>query len=64
MSVKSHLLTVKLFRPPPSVAKTVTGEVVLKWLRQVLGQFGLAMDDLASAVTDAGSDVTSGVGSA
>lgn len=64
MKVKSHLLAVKLFRPSPLIAKKVTGKVVLKWLRQVLGQFGLTMDDLAGAVTDAGSDVKSGVGSA
>lgn len=57
MQVKSHLLAVKLFRPPPSM-----GEVVLKWFRQVLGQFGLTLNNLAGAVTDAGSDVKGGVG--
>lgn len=60
---RTHLLAVKLFRPDPSLGK-ITGGVVLKWLRQVLAQHGLHTKDIAGAVTDAGADVSTGVGSA
>lgn len=59
--LRTHLLAVKLFRPDPQLGK-VTGQVVMKWLRQVLAQHGLQDKDIAGAVTDAGADVSTGVG--
>ena len=60
ITLRTHLLAVKLFRPDPSLGK-ITGEVVMKWLRQVLAQHG-ARENIAGAVTDAGSDISTGVG--
>lgn len=60
MNLQTHLLAVKLFRPYPSLGK-ITGKVVMKWLRQVLAQHGLRLEDIAGAVTDAGCDVRNGV---
>ena len=62
MRLETHLLAVKLFRPASSLGK-VTGEVVMKWVRQVLAQNGLKPEDFAGAVSDNGSDVSTGVGS-
>eukprot|EP00904_Undaria_pinnatifida_P011834 jgi/Undpi1/7781/HiC_scaffold_23.g10254.m1 len=61
--VQTMLLAVKHFRPAPSLGK-VTGQVVMLWVRQVLAQNGLHEKDIAGAVTDAGSDVRTGVGEA
>lgn len=63
MILMTHLLAVKLFRPDPSLGK-ITGTVVMKWIRQVLAQHGLREKDIAGAVTDAGADVSTGVGRA
>lgn len=60
---QTHLLAVKLFRPDPSLGK-ITGEVVMKWARQVLADHGIAEKDIAGAVTDAGADVSTGLGKA
>lgn len=69
MRAKSHLLAVKLFRPatnpPPGGGSTAAvGEVVLKWVLQVLGQFGMRAEDVAGAVTDAGVDVRGAIAAA
>ena len=40
------------------------GEVVLKWVLQVLGQFGMRAEDVAGAVTDAGVDVRGAIAAA
>ena len=61
--LRTHLLAVKLFLPNPSLGK-ITGAVVLKWLLTVLAQHGVAQKDIAGAVTDAGADVSTGVGRA
>lgn len=61
MVLRSSLLAVKLFRPSPTLGK-VGGEVVMKWVRQVLAQHGLDPGKFAGAVSDAGSDVKTGVG--
>ncbi|CAM9762552.1 unnamed protein product, partial [Sphacelaria rigidula] len=63
MDVKMHLLALKLFRPHRSFDKH-GGDVVFKWIIQVLAQHGIRQEDIAGAVTDAGSDVRSGVVSA
>lgn len=61
MTLRSYLLAVKLFRPASSLGK-ITGEVVMKWVNQVLAQHGLKPGDFAGAVSDVGSDVSTGVG--
>jgi len=61
MILQTHLLAVKLFRPDPSLGK-ITGRVVMKWATQVLAQHGIDKEDIAGAVTDAGADVSTGVG--
>ena len=61
--LRTYLLAVKLFRPDPSLGK-ITGEVVMKWARQVFADHGIAETDIAGAVTDAGADVSTGVGKA
>lgn len=63
MDVKTHMLALKLFRPHQSFNKH-SGDVVFKWMVQVLAQHGVGQDDIAGGVTDAGSDVRSGVESA
>ena len=57
MILRTYLLVVKLFRPDPSLGK-ITGEMVMKWLRQVLAQHGAREKGIAGAVTDAGSDIS------
>ncbi|CAN0307318.1 unnamed protein product, partial [Ectocarpus sp. 13 AM-2016] len=54
-------LAVKLFQPCSALGPT-TGTVVVKWVVQVLAQHGLRPSDFAGVVSDAGSDVSSGVG--
>ncbi|CAN0044929.1 unnamed protein product, partial [Ectocarpus sp. 12 AP-2014] len=61
MILRSYLLTVKLFQPCSALGPT-TGTVVMKWVVQVLAQHGLRPSDFAGVVSDAGSDVSSGVG--
>lgn len=61
MVVRTHLLAVKLFRPDPSFGG-ITGEVVLKWVRQVLVQHHIGDEDVIGAVTGSGADVRRGVG--
>ena len=39
-------------------------QVVLKWVLQVLGQFGMRAEDVAGAVTDAGVDVRGAIAAA
>lgn len=60
MDVRTHLLAVKPFRPNPSLG-SVTDKVVTVWLRQVMGQHGVADSDVGAAVTDAGADARRGV---
>lgn len=62
-NLRTHLLAVKLYRPAPELEKSVTGDIVMKWVKQVLRQFHLGNEDIAGAVTDARKDVRSGVGS-
>ncbi|CAM9198236.1 unnamed protein product [Hapterophycus canaliculatus] len=61
MIMRTFLLAMKLFRPGVILGK-VTGGVLMKWCRQVLAQHGLRPTDFAGAVSDAGSDVSAGVG--
>lgn len=61
MVLRSYLLALKLFRPS-SAHGSHSGEVVMKWVRQVLAQHGLRPEDFAGAVSDAGADVKTGVG--
>lgn len=61
MMLRSYLLAVKLFQPCSALGPT-TGTVVMKWVVQVLAQHGLRPSDFAGVVSDAGSDVSSGVG--
>lgn len=63
MVLRSYLLAVKLFRPSSAHGK-VGGEVVMKWVKQVLAQHGLRPGDFVGAVSDAGSDVKTGLGQA
>lgn len=63
MNLRSYLLAVKLFRPA-SAFGTVGGVVLMKWVVQVLAQHGLRPSHFAGAVSDAGSDVSTGVGKA
>ncbi|CAB1111867.1 unnamed protein product [Ectocarpus sp. CCAP 1310/34] len=60
MILRSYLLAVKLFQPCSALGPT-TGTVVMEWVVQVLAQHGLRPSDFAGAVSDAGSDVSSGV---
>ena len=60
--LQTHLLAVKLFRPDPTLGGKVTGEIVVKWTRQMLADHGIDEKDIAGAVTDNGSDVASGIG--
>lgn len=62
-NLRTHLLAVKLFHPAPELGKSVTGDIVMKWVKQVLRQFQIGNEDIAGAVTGAGADVRSGVGS-
>ena len=62
MRFKTHLLAIKLFRPHPKLGRKVTGELVLKWVRKVLLQFGLTIENIAGAVTDAGTDIKGALG--
>ncbi|CAB1117218.1 unnamed protein product [Ectocarpus sp. CCAP 1310/34] len=67
MVIKSFMLGVKLFRPKPGVGMDdgkITGRVVLKWNAQVLGQHGLRNENFAGAVSDSGSDVSTGIAKA
>ena len=64
MHWKTHLLAIKLFRPHPNLGRKVTGELVLKWVCKVLQQFGLRMEHIAGAVTDAGTDIKGALGKA
>lgn len=61
MILRTHLLVVKLFRPDPSLGK-IAGQVVMKCLRQVLAQHGAREKNIAGALTDAETDISSGVG--
>ncbi|CAM9530188.1 unnamed protein product, partial [Sphacelaria rigidula] len=63
MDVKTHLLALKLSRSHRSLDKH-GGDVVFQWIIHVLAQHGIRDEDIAGAVTDAGSDVRSGVVSA
>ncbi|CAM9356498.1 unnamed protein product, partial [Sphacelaria rigidula] len=63
VDVKTHLLALKLFRPHRCLDKH-SGDVVFKWIIQVLAQHGIRHEDIPGAVTDAGSDIRSGVVSA
>ncbi|CAM9908053.1 unnamed protein product, partial [Sphacelaria rigidula] len=58
--VKTHLLALKRFRPHGSFDKH-GGDVVFRWIIQVLAQHGIRHEDIAGAVADAVSDVRSGV---
>ena len=61
MILRTYLLAVKLFAPASALGP-VTGQVVMKWVVQVLAQTGLRPSNFAGAVSDAGSDVSTGVG--
>lgn len=51
MTMKTCLLAVKLLRPDPS-CRSMTSKVLLKWVRQVLAQYGIRDEDVIGAVTD------------
>ena len=58
--MNTHLLALKLFRPPPTFDKH-SGDVVFKWLIQILAEHGVREEDIGGAVTDGGTDIRSGV---
>lgn len=61
-TLRTHLLAVKLFRPASELVGKVTSKLATKWVKQVLRQFRPTEEDIAGAVTDAGTNVVSGVG--
>ncbi|CAM9374719.1 unnamed protein product [Choristocarpus tenellus] len=55
----TFLLAVKLLRPSPSLGKEVLGQLVLKWVVQVLGQFSLSLEDIVGVVTNSSLSIKS-----
>lgn len=59
--VKTHLLAVKHFHPEPTLGGKRAGQVLLKWIMQILRQFGLRGSDIAGLTSDGGGTDITGV---
>ncbi len=55
---RSYVLAVKPFNPSSAIRKSHRlSDIIFTWVRDVLHEFGLSLNDLMSATTDAGSDI-------
>lgn len=61
LQVKTHLLAVKHFDPEPTLGGERAGQLLFKWMMQVLRQFGLRESDIAGLTSDGGGTDITGV---